>query len=127
MFDWLRDGERRSLFDSALGEAIPMDVSRKDDSLIVRASMPGFEAKEIDLQVAGDTLSIRAEHKGATEKEEERYYRRERSIGFCSRSIQLPEPVAADKVTAEFRHGVLTITAPVANEAKSSRVEIQAA
>jgi HSP20 family protein len=126
LLDWLAESAPRLPVDWGWGEAIPVDLSRKDNTVIVRASMPGFDANEIDLQVTDGTVSIRAEHKEETEERGEQYYRRERRSGFCSRSIELPEAVAADKVTAEFKQGVLTITAPVSERAKSSHIPIQA-
>jgi HSP20 family protein len=124
LFDWLLDGDRG--WPVPWGDAVPVDISRKDDSLILRASMPGFQASEIDVRVAEGVVSIRAEHKQETEEQREQYYRRERRTGYLTRSVMLPETVAEDQVTAKLKDGVLTITVPVIREARTNSVPVQA-
>ncbi len=125
LFDWLADNDWRLPMERLWEEAVPLDISRKDNAVIVRASMPGFEAKDIDVQIKDGVLLIRAEHKEEKEEKEEHFYRRERHSGLCSRRVELPEAVAEDQVTAEFKNGVLTLTAPVAEKEQAQRIEIQ--
>ena len=108
-------------------EAVPVDISRKNDELIVRAPMPGYDPKEIDVEVRDGVVTIRAEHKEEEEAKGEHFYRREWRAGFCTRRVELPEAVAEDRVKAEFKNGVLTLTVPVAEKAEAKRIEIQSA
>src|SRR5688500_631942 len=64
---------------------LPVDVSQADGKLLVRASLPGFTAEDIDVQVNEGVLSIKAEHSSDTETTDEKYYRRERRYGSVSR------------------------------------------
>jgi HSP20 family protein len=110
-----------------MNEAVPLDISRRDGDLIIRASMPGFEAKEIEVEVNDGVLTISAEHKEESEEKSEHFYRRERRSGTCSRMVALPEAVAEDQVNAEFKNGVLTVTAPVAEKPKANKVTVREA
>ena len=87
--------------------------------------MPGLEAEDIDVDVRGDTLTLRGEKKMEEEKKEERYYRRERYSGSFQRSFQLPAGVQSDKVDAEFKNGILTINIPKSEELKQKKIEIK--
>ena len=126
LFDrWLLDDRFPLLWD-AEDVTTPVDISRKDNNIIVRASVPGFDANELEVHVTGGVLSIKGEHKEQSETKDERYFRRERRAEYCSRQVELPESVDEDKVTAEYKQGVLTITAPVA-AASANRVEVKPA
>jgi HSP20 family protein len=126
LFDLLGEGMRfGSLFDMWDERAFPVDVSKLKGELIIRASLPGYEADDIDVEIANGVLTIRAQIDEEHEERGEHYYRRERSAGFKSRKVELPEAIAENDVKAEFRGGVLTLTAPVAAGAK--QIEVKAA
>jgi HSP20 family protein len=98
-----------------------LDVREDDNTVVVRAEAPGFEPADFDLQVRGDHLVLRAAHK-AEEKDEG--YREWRRREFY-RSVPLPPGVNADKVTATYRNGVLTVTLPRAEGSKTRRITVQ--
>ncbi|TAK74107.1 MAG: Hsp20/alpha crystallin family protein [Dehalococcoidia bacterium] len=125
LLDWLLDADWPRPFGLAMNEAVPLDISRKNGDLVVRASMPGFDAKEIEVEVNDGVLTISAEHKEESEEKTEHFYRRERRSGSCSRIVALPEAVAEDQVSAEFKNGVLTVTAPVASKPKANKVTVR--
>jgi len=106
--------------------ALPVDISETDANLTVRASMPGFEPDEIDVNVNEGVLSTKGQHAEVQEEEGERFYRRERSTGAVSRRIGLPSIVADSDVDAEFKGGVLTLRMPIPEQAKPKQIEIKA-
>jgi len=105
---------------------LPVDIAENDDGLIVRASLPGYETEEIDVNVNDGVLSIKGQHSEEHEEQGERFYRRERSYGAVSRRIALPGIVADAEVDAELKGGVLTLKIPVPAKAKPKQIEIKA-
>jgi HSP20 family protein len=102
-----------------------VDISETDGNVTVKAELPGMDAKDIDIDVTGDMLTIRGEKKMEKEKKEERYYFRERHYGSFRRSFQLPAAVQSDKVDAEFKGGVLTISLPKSEKTKQKKIQIK--
>ena len=89
-----------------------MDMTEDSKAFTVTAEMPGMSEKDIDLAISGDTLTIRGEKKEEKENKGRNYYYSERSYGTFSRTIPLPVQVDVDRVTANFKKGVLTVTLP---------------
>lgn len=106
--------------------AVPVDMYEQDGKLIVKAPLPGVKPEDIEVTVVGDTLTIKGETKEETEVKEENVIRRERRFGAFSRSVSLPSPVDTNKATATFENGVLTLTLPVAEEARPKAIKVQA-
>ena len=104
---------------------LPVDISEVDGKLGVRASLPGFNKEDIDVQVHEGILSIKAEHSEETETGDERFYRRERRFGSLSRRIALPGVVHDSKVDAELKDGVLTLTLALPEKPKPKQIEIR--
>jgi len=123
---WNRFFEEMPLAERAWGWSPSVDISETDGNVQIKAELPGLEAKDIDVDVSGDMLTLRGEKKMEEEKEEERYYYRERYSGSFQRSFRLPSGVESDKVDAEFKNGVLTINIPKSEEAKQKKIEIKA-
>ncbi len=102
-----------------------LDVTETKDSLVVKAELPGLEVKDLDISVSGNTLTIKGEKQHEKEEKDEHHYLIERSYGAFSRMVELPAPVAADKIKAAFKNGVLTITLPKTEEAKRKAIPIK--
>ena len=103
----------------------PLNLWEDDDNLYVEAELPGFELSDLEITVTGDNqLSIKGERK-PPEVEGATWHRQERGYGSFSRMIELPEHVDPDKVSAEFKHGVLTVTMPKREEARPRRIEVK--
>ena len=103
------------------------DVSETDDELLVTAEMPGLEEKDFELNLTGDLLTLKGEKRHEREeKEKGAVHRIERGYGSFQRTIQLPCEVVAEKATAEYRNGVLTVTLPKAPSAQRpvQRIEV---
>lgn len=77
-----------------------------------------MDAKDIDISLANDVLTIRGEKKQEKEETDENYHRVERSDRAFSRSIRLPDEVQSDKIKASYKDGVLKVTLPKSEEAK---------
>ena len=104
-----------------------MDVSETPEALVVKAEVPGVDPKEVEISVSGDTLTLKGEKKEEKEEKGKTWHRIERSYGSFFRSVTLPAPVDADRIAAEVRDGVLTITLPKTEKAKTKRIEVKAA
>ncbi len=99
-------------------------MTETKDSVIIKAELPGLEAKDLDVSLFGDTLTVKGEKKEEKEEKDEHYHLVERSYGAFSRMLKLPAPVAADKIKASCKHGVLTITLPKTDEAKKKAIPV---
>ena len=102
-----------------------LNVSEDKENLYVRAELPGIVPEEIEIATKESNLIIKGERKIAAEGGKVSYHRREREAGRFRRIISLPARVDADKVTAAFKHGVLTVTLPKAAEARPRQIEVK--
>ena len=102
-----------------------VDMSETDDALQIRMDMPGLKAEEINIEVSGNTIRISGEHKEEKEEKGKTYHRIERRSGSFARAMTLPVPVKEDKVAAECKDGVLTITLPKTEAAKTHKVTVK--
>jgi HSP20 family protein len=93
------------------------------DALKLELELPGVPSDQIELSVVGDELSIRVERPDA-EPQGATYHRRERGVGAFARAVRLPLEVDAERVEAELRHGVLTITLPKAESARPRKIQV---
>ena len=103
----------------------PIIVSTSGENVFVRAELPGIKVSDLYVQVANDILTIKGERKASPDAAKVTYLRRERDYGTFARSIMLPEKVDAEKVTASYKNGVLTVTLPKAPESKPKQVVIK--
>ena len=96
-----------------------IDVKEEDASYEIAAELPGLEEKDIEISVSDGSLVLRGEKSDAKEEKEGKYYRQERIYGRFERTFHLPDGVEADAIKAKFKNGVLAITLPKKEEAKS--------
>lgn len=108
------------------GEWIPaVDIyENNDQEIVLRAELPGIAKEDIDLHVENNTLTLKGERKREQEIKDDQYHRIERSYGTFSRSFSLPSRVDTDKVRADFKDGVLTITLPLKEEARPKQIAV---
>jgi HSP20 family protein len=109
-------------WDSGVGEMVSrggmaIDVSERDDSLVVVADLPGFDKEDIDLKIAGQVLTIVAEREMDSEsksgdEDHGEFLRRERRSQSVRRSFRLPVEVDEESTSASYQNGVLTVTLP---------------
>jgi HSP20 family protein len=122
----------RSLFGFRPSFAMPtpaMDVSEDFDAYKLSAELPGMNEKEIEVAVIDGMLTLTGEKKQEKEQNDKNYHLSEREYGSFKRSFTLPDGIDADKISADFAKGVLTITLPKKQEAKAppKKVEVKAA
>jgi HSP20 family protein len=98
-----------------------VDMREDDNNVFVRAEAPGFEPSDFDIQVHGDQLVMRATRKD--EEREEGGYRGWQRHDFYQ-ALTLPTGVAADRVTAAYRQGVLTVTLPKSEDGRAKRITV---
>jgi HSP20 family protein len=96
-----------------------------EDSVVVKAAIPGVQAEEIDVSVTGDTLTIKAETKEETEIKRENYLRRERRFGSVCRSVTLPGGLESEQAEADYTDGILSLTFPKAEEVKAKSIKVK--
>jgi HSP20 family protein len=108
------------------GAMVPaLDMSETDSSIDVRMDIPGMAAKDIDIQVSGNVLTVSGKREEEKEEKGKAFHRVERRYGDFSRSVTLPCAVDDDKVAAEYRDGVLSIKLPKTEEAKAHKVKVK--
>ncbi|MBN1890281.1 MAG: Hsp20/alpha crystallin family protein [Thermoflexales bacterium] len=106
-------------------EGPAVDVYQTKDDVIVKAAVPGLDPEDIDVSVTGDMLTIKGEFKQEEKVEKEQYVYQERRFGQFCRQMSLPARVKADKASAEYEHGVLTLKLPKVEEAKPKGLKIK--
>jgi HSP20 family protein len=103
-----------------------VDMFQTDDEVVVKVALPGFKADEVQINVTGDVLTLRGELKHEEEKQERAWHIREHRWDSFERSIALPTEVTADRASADFENGILTITLPKAEEVKPKTISVKA-
>ncbi len=86
-----------------------MDIVEKDDTILIKAEVPGVDKKDINISVQDRVLTIEGEKKQESVDENSNYYRAERVYGAFKRQFELPEEVETEKVDAKYENGILTI------------------
>ncbi len=102
-----------------------IDIAEDNDAFVVIADLPGLTKKDISINIKENMLTINGERKIEEKDENKNYCRSERRYGSFKRSFQLTDQVIADKITASFKNGVLTVTVPKAEEIKPKEIEIK--
>jgi HSP20 family protein len=106
----------------------PVDIFQSDDhELVLKAELPDMAREDIEITVENFVLTIRGEKKIATEVKEDQYHHSERRYGTFSRSFSLPQTVDANRVSAEYKNGVLTVRLPLREEAKPRSIKVDVA
>ncbi len=103
-----------------------LDVYEDKDNLYVKAELPGMKKEEIELSLHEGTLSISGERKEERKHEGADVCRAERFFGRFQRTVTLPAPVASEKVKAQYKDGILTVTLPKTEEAKPKHIDVHA-
>jgi HSP20 family protein len=104
---------------------LAVDMYETDEAVIVKSAVPGLESEDLDINITGDTLTIKGESREEEEIEEENYFCRERRYGAFSRSLTIPVSIVPDEAEAEIEDGVLTLTLPKAEEVKPKAIEVK--
>lgn len=122
---------RRSLFDFApfgrtqTGAGVPaVDIAEKEGAYEITAELPGIDEKNVEVSLANGGLTIKGEKKIEKEEKKKDYFLSERRYGSFERYFTVPEGVDTDKISAEFKNGVLKVTLPKTAEAQKQEKKI---
>ncbi|VTR77508.1 MULTISPECIES: Hsp20/alpha crystallin family protein [Cellulomonas] len=102
---------------------MPMDLYRAGDHYVLHVDLPGADPGSIDVNVDDRTLTIRAQRTARTE-DGVQWLAKERPVGTYARQLTVGRGLALDAISASYADGVLTLTIPVAEEAKPRRIEV---
>jgi HSP20 family protein len=103
---------------------IPVDLYETEDSVVAKTAIPGVDPEDVEISVNDDLLTIKGETKHEEKEEREHFMRRELSYGAFGRTLPLPVSVDAEKATAEYEGGVLTITLPKMEGSRAKTIKI---
>jgi HSP20 family protein len=100
------------------------EITETPEAVQIKLEIPGMEAKDLNLEVTADSLTINGERKSEIKTEEEGFTRTEFRYGKFHRVIPLPVRVDNNNVTAEYKDGILNLTLPKAEEEKNKVVKV---
>lgn len=118
-----RNGETESMTVSQWSPLV--DISEDANEYLVKAELPELKKEEVKVSVENGELTISGERKSEKEEKGKKFHRIERSYGSFLRSFTLPESVSGDKVTAEFKDGMLMVHLPKDEKAKPKTIEVK--
>jgi len=102
-----------------------VDIYETEQNLVVKADLPDIEPEELDIRVENNILTICGERKFEKKVNENNYLRVERSYGSFSRSFSLASTVNTEAIQADYKNGVLTLSIPKREEAKSKQIKVR--
>jgi len=117
--DWLQ-AERELVWKPAI------ELEEKDNEIRLQIATPGVEPKDIDIEVAPEYVLVKAETQHEHKKEKGQVHICELTSGNMFRSVRLPKKIDPDKVKAEFKNGILSLTAEIAKSEQARRIELKA-
>jgi HSP20 family protein len=124
--DFFSPARTRGEGDQTLPAWVPdVDLMESKEGYTLRAELPGVAKEDVKVTLAEEVLTVSGEKKFEKEVKNENFHRSERAYGKFSRSFRLPNPIDAEKIQAEYRDGVLTLTVPKAENAKPREIEIK--
>jgi HSP20 family protein len=104
-----------------------VDIYETENELVVKAELPDFQDKDIDVRITNNTLTIRGERKFETGVNEDNFLRIERAYGSFMRSFSLPNTVNSENIRADYRNGILTLHMTKREESKPKQIKVSVA
>lgn len=105
--------------------SVAFDVKETKEGFVFKADVPGIDSKDIDVKLQNNRLTITGKREQEKSDKGDTYYTYERTHGSFTRSFTLPEGVDADKISADLKAGVLTVTLPKKPEAKPKQISVK--
>ncbi|MFO1489030.1 MAG: Hsp20/alpha crystallin family protein [Verrucomicrobiota bacterium] len=102
----------------------PLDLHENKDSFVIKAELPGVSKEDVNVSIQDGTLTISGERRSEAKSEDTEVHHTERFFGRFQRTVTLPTAVAADKVKAQYKDGILTVTLPKTEEAKPKQIDV---
>ena len=122
---WPAAAQDERAYENEFSPAVESFIDRDNKRFHCQVVLPGVDPKDVDIQVQGNTLTITGERTSTRETRDADFLQREISYGSFTRSLVLPEGVDKEKISAEYRNGMLEITAPIAAASLPKKVEIK--
>jgi HSP20 family protein len=104
-----------------------LDLVEEKDKLVAQVELPGVDPKDVQIHLQGDVLTVQGERKQERASQDTKLLKREHCYGSFTRTVQLPYRVQADKVTARYKDGVMTIALPKAEEFVGRQIPVEIA
>jgi HSP20 family protein len=101
-----------------------VDIYDNDENIIITAELPGIDKKDIVIDVKDDVLTLKGERSFDHEIKEEKYYCRERTFGKFERVFRLPADIDPEKISADYKDGILKIDIPKSEEKKPKQIAV---
>jgi len=123
-----RFGLKTSIDDDEFMNAVwsPLtDVVENEEKYSLRLDLPGVKKEDVKIKFVNGQLSISGERHSESEKKDSTYHHIERAFGKYYRAFNLPEKIVEDKISADFKDGILSVTIPKAEEAKPKQIEVK--
>lgn len=117
------DGDQQELLSSSFTPKL--DLSETDNAYEVRMDVPGMQAKDIDVQVHGNVVTLSGSRKEEKTEKGRTFHRVERRSGSFSRTLSLPCDIKEDEVAAEYTGGVLTVVLPKCEKERARRIAVK--
>jgi HSP20 family protein len=123
--EWMHGQGHESLFPKLNATWTPaVELTETDTDIILKAEVPGIEAKDLDVEVSTDVVAIAGEYQQEKQEQDKSFIRSEFRYGQFQRIVPLPVPVKNEQVKADFKNGVLTLTLPKVEAAKRNVVKV---
>jgi HSP20 family protein len=103
----------------------PLESFVENGKLVIRADLPGIDPKDVEVTIAGDTLTLRGKREASHDEKDRSFLHRELSYGSFERTVALPEGIRPEDVKAAYKNGVLELTMPVPKEIATRKVPIE--
>ena len=120
--NWLRPLREHGVFTEGLPQ---VDVIDQDETILVKAALPGIERDDLEVSTTPQTVTIRATTRKEEKQENDEYFRREISSGNYLRTVTLPASIDETNIKAKFRNGMLEITLPKLESARRHSINIE--
>lgn len=102
-----------------------VDILETENDLILKMDVPEVELEDVDIRLENHTLTVKGERKFENLADSRAYHRIERSYGSFARTFTLPDTVDTEKVRADYKNGVLSITLPKKEVAKPRTIRVE--
>jgi HSP20 family protein len=122
---WPSASQEEGRYENEFSPAVEAFIDRDNKKFHCQVVLPGVDPKDVDIQVQGNTLTITGERTNTRETRDTDFLQREITYGSFTRSLVLPEGVDKERISAEYRNGMLEITAPIATASLPKKVEIK--
>lgn len=122
-FDLFDDFFRDDFFNRKESNLMKTDIRENKDKYIIEMDLPGYEKENINLSLKDGYLSVSAKVEKEENQNEEKFVRRERFCGECSRSFYVGDNITQDDIQAEFKNGILKIDVPKKEEKREEETK----